>query len=536
MCGRATRGGAAVYATFTVTAASTLSSSLPVRVSVTDAPAGRIKQGQAAEVLTVTIASGAASAVLSVQLAADELDEPDGSVLATVLSGTGYAVGSPDAATVPVADDDDPPSLSVTAAHGAEQGSVAPRFTVGLSAMSGWTVTVDYTTADGTATAPADYATTMGTLTFAAYSALTQVISVPVEDDAMDEPDNETVVLELSNPSAAVTLPAGARTTSANIADNDEPPAITIAKGPDVTEADPGDSPVHATFTLTANPPPTGTLTVTVTVTDTPNGSWIAGSAPTTVTFAANAATAVLSVQVTADNDDEPNGRITATLASGTGYTGSGTATVNVADDDDPPPAPVPAITITKGPDVTEADPGDSPVHATFTLTANPPPTGTLTVTVTVTDTPNGSWIAGSAPTTVTFAANAATAVLSVQVTADNDDEPNGSITAAISSGTGYTGTGTATVNVADDDDPPPVPVPAITITKGPDVTEADPGDSAVHATFTLRANPAPNRHPHGNCNRNRHPQRQLDCGQCPHHSYIRRQRGHCRTQRPGYS
>ena len=244
-----------------------------------------------------------------------------------------------------------------------------------------------------------------------------------------------------------------------NVADDDDPPpvpvpAITITKGPDVTEADPGDSAVHATFTLRANPAPTGTLTVTVTVTDTPSGSWIAGSAPTTVTFAANAATAVLSVQVTADNDDEPNGSITAAIASGTGYTGAGSATVNVADDDDPPPMPVPAITITKGPDVTEADPGDSAVHATFTLTASPPPTGTLTVNVTLTDTPSGSWIAGSAPTTVTFAANAATAVLSVQVTADNDDEPNGRITATIASGTGYTGRGIATVNATDDDVP----------------------------------------------------------------------------------
>ncbi len=57
---------------------------------------------------------------------------------------------------------------------------------------------VDYATADGTATQPGDYTATSGTLTFAAGGALTQPVSVTVLGDTTFEPD-ETVLVNLSN-------------------------------------------------------------------------------------------------------------------------------------------------------------------------------------------------------------------------------------------------------------------------------------------------------------------------------------------------
>ena len=65
-------------------------------------------------------------------------------------------------------------------------------------------------------------------LTFAPHSALTQVLSVPVADDTIDEADNESLELVLSNPNSRVTLPAGARRTAANIADNDPAPGASV--------------------------------------------------------------------------------------------------------------------------------------------------------------------------------------------------------------------------------------------------------------------------------------------------------------------
>ena len=74
-------------------------------------------------------------------------------------------------------------------------------FAVTLDRPPSGTVTVDYATADGTATAGEDYTATSGTLAFAA-GETAKTVSVAVLDDAHDEGD-ETLTLTLSNPSGA---------------------------------------------------------------------------------------------------------------------------------------------------------------------------------------------------------------------------------------------------------------------------------------------------------------------------------------------
>jgi parallel beta-helix repeat protein len=92
------------------------------------------------------------------------------------------------------------PSLSigdVTLAEG-NAGTTAFSFSVTLSAPPSGTVSVDYATADGSATAPGDYQTASGTLSFAAGSTSASV-TVNVVADLVPEPD-ETFTLNLSNP------------------------------------------------------------------------------------------------------------------------------------------------------------------------------------------------------------------------------------------------------------------------------------------------------------------------------------------------
>ena len=74
-------------------------------------------------------------------------------------------------------------------------------FVVALDAPATTSVTVDYATADGSATAGEDYVGRIGTLTFAA-GEVRKTVSVPVLDDARNE-DDETFTLTLSNPSGA---------------------------------------------------------------------------------------------------------------------------------------------------------------------------------------------------------------------------------------------------------------------------------------------------------------------------------------------
>ena len=92
-----------------------------------------------------------------------------------------------------------PPGISVADATVTEAAGATMDFSVTMSRASSATVTVDYATSDGTATAGADYTAASGTLSFAP-GETAKTVSVPVLDDAHDD-DGETFTLTLSNPS-----------------------------------------------------------------------------------------------------------------------------------------------------------------------------------------------------------------------------------------------------------------------------------------------------------------------------------------------
>ena len=82
------------------------------------------------------------------------------------------------------------PSLSVNSATILEgnNGTASLSFTVSLSQASTQTVTVHYSTQNGTASSPQDYVATSGDLTFVPNGALSQTIQVPVMGDTDVEP------------------------------------------------------------------------------------------------------------------------------------------------------------------------------------------------------------------------------------------------------------------------------------------------------------------------------------------------------------
>ena len=107
-----------------------------------------------------------------------------------------------------------PVTLSVADAQGEEGTDQTIGFAVSLSRAASGTVTVDYATADGTATAGEDYSSTSGTLTFAA-GETAKTVSVPVLDDVIDEGE-ETFTLRLSNATGARIADAEATGTVSN--------------------------------------------------------------------------------------------------------------------------------------------------------------------------------------------------------------------------------------------------------------------------------------------------------------------------------
>ena len=157
-----------------------------------------ITVGQAA--LTFTTDNWNTPQTVAVTAAHDDDDDDDPVVLTHTVSGGDYD-------TVIAADievtitEDDTPALIIADANATESDEEIT-FTVRLNVASSKTVTVDWTTADGTATQGADYAETTGTLRFDALET-EQTITVPLLDDALDEND-ETFTIALSNPSNAM--------------------------------------------------------------------------------------------------------------------------------------------------------------------------------------------------------------------------------------------------------------------------------------------------------------------------------------------
>src|SRR5690606_31681863 len=84
---------------------------------------------------------------------------------------------------------------------------------------------VSYVTASGTATAAEDFVATVGNVVFAP-SETTTVISINLIDDSVDEEDQETFTITLSNP-----VEATLQTTQVvgTITDNDNAPSLSIA-------------------------------------------------------------------------------------------------------------------------------------------------------------------------------------------------------------------------------------------------------------------------------------------------------------------
>jgi PKD repeat protein len=111
-------------------------------------------------------------------------------------------------------------------------GTTSFVFPVTLSSVSSHDVTVDYKTADGTATAGSDYTATSGTLKIPAGTDCTTsnpscAITVPVTGDTIYE-SNETFTLTLSNPTAA-TIADG--TATGTIVNDDQAPLVLIDNG-----------------------------------------------------------------------------------------------------------------------------------------------------------------------------------------------------------------------------------------------------------------------------------------------------------------
>jgi hypothetical protein len=136
-------------------------------------------------------------------------------------------------------------------AHTIAEDGRSLSITVILNKPGSSSITVNYATSNGSAFAPNDYLPNSGRLIFAP-GQISRTISLGVIDDAVDDPDNETVRLALSEP---VNATLGLSNTVVTITDNDPLPQIQFS---------------DATYSVVESGVPTFTVTL-----DRPSGKTI---------------------------------------------------------------------------------------------------------------------------------------------------------------------------------------------------------------------------------------------------------------------
>ncbi|CAN5580159.1 hypothetical protein BH10ACI3_BH10ACI3_20670 [soil metagenome] len=165
----------------------------------------------------LTFAPGETSKTVNVAVIGDTINEPAEYFTLQLINPTGAQTVIP-RGRANITDDDAPSSVVVSDVSVTEgnSGTTNATFNVMLSGLSGNTVTVNYATSNGTATAPADYTATSGIVTFAP-GEVSKLVTVAVVGDTLVEP-NETFNLNLSGATnATITDALGIGT----ITDND---------------------------------------------------------------------------------------------------------------------------------------------------------------------------------------------------------------------------------------------------------------------------------------------------------------------------
>jgi hypothetical protein len=182
--------------------------SVPVRVNYATADGTALAGSDyVATSGALTFPPGSTSGEISVTVTGDRIFEPNETFTVNLSSPTNGVLS--DAQAVATITNDDAAGLSIGDVSVAEPptGTRTAAFTVTLAPTSAGTVTVQYASADGTATSPADYTAVAGTLTFPP-NAATQTIPVVIKADAIEE-SPETFTVTLSNPTGGPAIAYG---------------------------------------------------------------------------------------------------------------------------------------------------------------------------------------------------------------------------------------------------------------------------------------------------------------------------------------
>ncbi|MGN6186558.1 MAG: Calx-beta domain-containing protein, partial [Thermoanaerobaculia bacterium] len=417
---------------FTVTLSPVSASATSVNVATSNGTALILDGDYISNSTTLNFPANSPSQQFTVFVNGDTKFEPNETFTATLTSpsaGTQLGLAS---GTATITNDDAQPSLSINdvSQNEGNAGTTNFPFTVSLSNASFQTITVDYATANGSATADSDYTATSGTITFNS-GETSKPLPVSVNGDGTIE-GNETFVINLTNPTNASLLDA--QGTGTIVEDDSAMPSFSIAN---VTLNEGNSGTTSFTFTVTLSPTAGSTTTVQATIADgtatSADGDFVA-LAPVTLTFNAGVATQQVTVNVNGDTKLENNETFTVTLGSNSAGTtiGSGTATGTITNDDAQPQM------LISDPSQFEGNSGTTAFL--FTVTLSNPSAFPITVNYL---TSNGTATAGSDYTTtsgtLTFPPGSTTQTITVLVNGDLLNEGSETFFMTLSNASGAT-------------------------------------------------------------------------------------------------
>jgi len=401
-----------------------------VGVNAADFVGGVIPSG------TVNFAAGAATATITVNVAGDTAVEANEAFAVTLLSASGTTIGTA-SANGTITNDDASLAISTGTASVVEGNGGTTPYTFTVTRTGDLTGTASANWAVSGAVDAADFGGTLpsGAVNFAA-SAATATITLNVSGDTALE-GNEAFTVTLTGATGATI-----GTAAANGAITNDDAILAISTGTaSVAEGNSGTTPY--TFTVTRTGDLTGTASANWTVSGAVDAADFGGTLPSgTVNFTAGVATATITLNVAGDTALEGNEAFTVTLTGATGATiGTASANGTITNDDA-------SLAISTGmASVSEGNSGTTPYTFTVTRTGNL--SGVASANWTVSGAVDAADFGGTLPSgTVNFAAGAATATITLNVSGDTVVEGDEAFTVTLSNATGAT-IGTAAANGA---------------------------------------------------------------------------------------